>query len=211
MSLSTSAYWENYYKSGKELQRLTPSQFCVFSAGEIEGNNFVIDVGCGNGRDALYLSYLGHSVVGVDQSQTAIDYCHRANTNLALECQFETMSINNLDLNYLIEKYNHNNLDVAIYSRFFLHAITDAEEDIFLSSCLKQPKVKKVFVEFRTLRDRALDKQTESHYRRFINPCSVTSKLENDDFSVSYYVEGFGFAKYRNDDAYVARCISTRR
>ncbi len=32
----------------------------------------VLDVGCGQGRDALFIARLGHSVVGIDQSPTGI-------------------------------------------------------------------------------------------------------------------------------------------
>lgn len=36
-------------------------------------NARILDVGCGQGRDALFLARLGHTVVGVDLSQNGID------------------------------------------------------------------------------------------------------------------------------------------
>jgi hypothetical protein len=33
------------------------------------------------------------------------------------------------------------------------------------------------------------------------------AKLHHSGFAVDYYVEGFGFAKYKADDAYVARVV----
>lgn len=36
----------------------------------------VLDIGCGQGRDALFIARLGHSVVGVDMSQNGIRDLH---------------------------------------------------------------------------------------------------------------------------------------
>ena len=62
-------------------------------------------------------------------------------------------------------------------------------------------------LEFRTSRDEFLSKVTESHYRRFINPLAVVAKGNHLGFSCEYFVEGFGYAKYKSDDAHVARII----
>lgn len=47
----------------------------------------VLDVGCGQGRDALFIARLGHSVVGVDLSPNGIRDLHKAATqeSLAIE------------------------------------------------------------------------------------------------------------------------------
>ena len=46
----------------------------------------VLDVGCGQGRDALFIAQLGHSVVGVDVSpngiQAMVEAAHRANLSV---------------------------------------------------------------------------------------------------------------------------------
>ena len=47
----------------------------------------VLDVGCGQGRDALFIARLGHSVVGVDISPNGIQCltAAAANENLKIE------------------------------------------------------------------------------------------------------------------------------
>ena len=52
---------------------------------------------------------------------------------------------------------------------------------------------------------------TDSHYRRFVLPASFEARALGRGFDVLYTVEGFEFAKYREDDAYVARTIFGRR
>lgn len=54
-----------------DLGRPQPAIVRLADAGEIVGT--VLDVGCGNGENALYLSSLGHEVTAIDIAQDAID------------------------------------------------------------------------------------------------------------------------------------------
>ena len=65
-------------------------------------------------------------------------------------------------------------------------------------------------VEYRTIRDLRGPKVTASHYRRYILPAAFEARALGRGFDVIYAVEGFGFAKYKEDDAYVARTIFRR-
>lgn len=44
-----------------------------------------------------------------------------------------------------------------------------------------------------------------------MNPTTFQARTLARGFDVEYAVEGFGFAKYKEDDAYVARAIFVRR
>ena len=48
-------YWDKYYSKLKNNNRLIPSQFAAFVAGELNTNSILIDIGCGNGRDSFFL------------------------------------------------------------------------------------------------------------------------------------------------------------
>ena len=65
-------------------------------------------------------------------------------------------------------------------------------------------------VEYRTIRDQVGAKETETHFRRFVLPATFQARALERGFEVTYAVEGFGFAKYRHDDAYVARTLFRR-
>ena len=98
---------------------------------------------------------------------------------------------------------------MVFYSRFFLHALTEESEEIFLEflSNVADGRAFKTFVEFRTNKDIGRPKATPEHFRRYIEPSKFISKLGVKGFKVDYFAEGFGLAKFKNDDAHVARII----
>ena len=90
---------------------------------------------------------------------------------------------------------------VNIYSRFFIHAINEEAENKFfyLINRLKSYIDVKVFIEFRTIRDMSLPKETSTHYRRFVEPEKIIAKIIQSDMNLAYHIEGFGYAKYKSD------------
>lgn len=61
--------WNDFYRIG-QVPRL-PSQFAIFVGNEVMTESLppvasVIDVGCGNGRDAFFFARLGYDVGGLD-------------------------------------------------------------------------------------------------------------------------------------------------
>ena len=52
-----------------------------------------------------------------------------------------------------------------------------------------------------------LQKITPNHYRRYVNPISLLKSANQLGLQATYFVEGFGFAKHKEDDAFVARIV----
>lgn len=201
-------YWERYYGSTTDY-RIMPSQFAAFMIGEISSRRQIIDVGCGSGRDALFFAHCGHDVIGIDAAANAIEICRqKAEQADARTARFLHSRIDDDGLLQQILAQATPGLPTLVYARFFLHAITDAQEKAFFDLCsaLAQDDGL-VAVEFRTMRDALQHKETPDHYRRFINPLDVLSTARAHGFLLQYFVEGFGYAKYRADDAHVARCL----
>lgn len=209
--MSQESYWDSYYTAQRSDGVFRPSQFATFVLGELQQKTMIFDIGCGNGRDALFFAQAGHRVVGVDNSIRAVNICTATQETFArvhpLDSTFMCASLDEGSLcSRLLEKSGET--PRLVYSRFFLHAITDEAEQVFwrLASRLCRTR-DAVAVEFRTIRDQAQQKVTPSHFRRFLDPNAVAGKAFEHGFSVRYHVEGFGFAKYRNDDAHVARFV----
>jgi SAM-dependent methyltransferase len=202
-------YWEHYYAERVTPTRRLPSQFATFVAGELDRPHRIIEIGCGDGRDALFFASYGHDVIGVDASHSAIEACRLAANVLGEEAEFVVARIDEPDLAARVKGERGPRV---VYARFFLHAITETEEDCLLdvSAALTDPG-DLLAVEYRTTRDSSGVKVTAQHYRRFVLPASFEAKALGHGFDVIYNVEGFGFAKYRQDDAYVARTIFGRR
>lgn len=202
------AYWDQYYSKLTDLTRPLPSQFAVFVASELQSPHRVVEFGCGNGRDSLLFSSRGHRVIGVDASNPAIKHCGRLAETLGETADFLTSAIDNPDL---MRRIPPSDGPTAIYARFFLHAITEAEEDSFFRCANTLTKDGDVMaVEYRTIRDLSQAKVTVSHFRRFMDPAVFNLVAAHHGFQVHYAVEGFGYAKYLQDDAYVARCVLVR-
>ena len=51
------------------------------------------------------------------------------------------------------------------------------------------------------------EKSTSEHFRNFLRIDDVEGMLNTHGMKTSYLAQGIGFAKWKNDDAYVARHI----
>jgi cyclopropane fatty-acyl-phospholipid synthase-like methyltransferase len=204
-----SGYWNDFYASAATAVRPLPSQFAAFVAGELGRPHHVIEFGSGSGRDAVFFASYGHRVTGVDSSEMAVKACQELAAGLGETAQFLVSAVDAHDLATRLELGSD---PVLVYARFFVHAITDEEEQSFLdlAASITSPG-DLLAVEYRTVRDLSGTKVTGRHYRRFVSPATFQARALDRGFDVTYAVEGFGFAKYRADDAYVARAILVKR
>jgi cyclopropane fatty-acyl-phospholipid synthase-like methyltransferase len=200
-----SDYWDEYYAARTTTRRPLPSQFATFVAGELERPHRVVELGCGGGRDSIFFASNGHDVIGVDGSKAAVASCRDLAQALGVPAIFVHSTIDAPDL---AERLRGGADPLAIYARFFIHAITDEEEEVFLDLASQLARSGDIVaVEYRTVRDQVGAKETGAHYRRFVLPATFQARALQRGFEVVYAVEGFGFAKYRHDDAYVARTL----
>ncbi|SDF99436.1 class I SAM-dependent methyltransferase [Rhodobacter capsulatus] len=208
-------YWNNYYSRQTIAELSVPSQFAAFVANEIKDAAFVVDIASGSGRDSFFFARYFPSVLGVDQATSAIQRCRDlCEAHSVSNLRFETVSAVDGALAAAIRGLRAGGKTgaVLVYARFFLHAITSEEEQKFfdaLEAALEPGD--HVALEYRTIRDASNVKSTPDHYRRFVQPSSVLTALEARGFSVDYSVEGFGLAKYKQDDAYIARSLHRKR
>ncbi len=204
------SYWDLFYE--KQKTQSPPSQFAAFTATEYKQHPLIIDIGCGNGRDTLFFSYLGHDVIGIDKSLSAIDFCRSQLTSSSEKLStFLQGDISDLDLNHSLFKAVQQRKKL-IYSRFFLHAIQEQKEDELFEFIIKlcQHPEDAIALEFRTKEDEHNPKQAQAHFRRFIAPRDLQLKLETKfKLNVSYQVQGYGLAKYGAEDAHVCRMLLT--
>lgn len=207
---SRRGYWDSYYQHRASSDgRPLPSQFATFVAGELSTRHRIIEFGCGGGRDSIFFATYGHDVVGVDASDNAVESCRALAARLGVAATFVCSDLSDPGLP---ERLGGTDDPVAVYARFFIHAITDEEEQRFLDIAADLVPVGSLLaVEYRTVRDSSGAKVTADHFRRFVSPSKFDARALGKGFEVSYSVEGYGFAKYRQDDAYVARTVLVKR
>lgn len=206
-------YWNNFYtnhRSNKDISEA--STFANFCQKEIFINNSynIVELGAGNGRDAMFFAKLKHKVVAVDQCVEAIN---KQRTQLSEEIQ-KNICVKEDDFvreNYCV--YGH--ADV-FYSRFSLHAIRESEESIVLLKVYDSLRTGGLFcIEARTINDQLFGVGTDlgnntfytDHSRRFINSDSFLKKALNIGYTLKYFTEKDNLSIYKDDNPVLMRII----
>ena len=155
-----------------------PSSFAKFCLFYIPKNSSIIDVGCGNGRDTKYFNnrFVTYGV----------DYASNACAKMSLKELMKNKAIINV-----------------VYSRFFLHCISNREIIDFIKWTPEW-----FMAEFRVKGDKP--KLFKDHERNFVNFEWLLSELKRQKFKIVYSKKGRGMAKYRNEDPLVGRVIAKR-
>ena len=211
--MQTKYFWDSFYKDQDKQNISNASSFAHFVGNFIDSEALVIDLGCGNGRDSRFLNQF-NDVVGIDQSDVAIEFCKSQrllDVKKVKTLAFRSLLIEDENLCDIFKteiiKSEQNN--VFIYARFFLHAINKFEYEKFweFAQCLNLDFSVSVGVEFRTEEDKENFKLFPDHFRNFLDPSSVVSDAELRGFKVRALYQGYGLAKYKDEDPHVARII----
>lgn len=201
-------YWNRYYQN--KVCSTKPSPFAQYVSTLVEAGKNLVDLGCGNGRDALYFASLGLEVVGIDLSPTAIQMLNEQNMrNASFFCGDFIQHLNCMPACY----------DYA-YSRFTIHAVNPKQESMLLRVIYQALKPGgKCFIEVRSVHDPLYGKGQlvernayfyDNHYRRFIVLSELVHSLEGYGYRVEYAKEQTGFAPYGNDDPPVIRIVAVK-
>lgn len=202
-------HWDEFY--AREGGVPEPSSFAVAVAAQLKQSVRLLEVGCGNGRDAAFFARSGHHVLALDTSQGAIELCRRSFGQLSIHFDQGTAE-------HLESSPNHPRFDV-VYSRFVLHAMTVQEEASFCRAAreLLVPEGR-LFIECRSIND-PMSREGEvigpterifGHYRRFIIMEELLRRLESVGFRVVASAEGKGLAVLKDEDPVVIRIEATR-
>lgn len=204
-------FWNKFYLVKKEIKIPKPSSFGIFFNKKfVKKNNKVLEIGCGNGRDAFLFSKKAKKIIALDKSKNAIKI------NLLVSKKFKKKIIFlNKDF---IEIYKIKRIEFDIlYARFFLHTINYKQEnELFkLINFLKKKHKFIVGMEFRTSKDalikkgKYINKNTRftDHYRRFINVPKFLKKIKKNNFEILYIKQGINLSKTENENPNLCRLI----
>lgn len=206
-----SDYWNSFYSLAAQHRDgalpLAPSQFAAMAVTDLKFPAAIIEFGCGNGRDSEFFGQFGIKVLALDASEAGIALAKKRSVCPFVEYRHVT-SLNNCDLVADFISALSEGVSVAVYARFFLHAITAEEEEDFISLLSTSiPSGSLAFLEYRTEEDRLARKEFGMHYRRFINHGETLDRYRAAGFELVYEIESRGLARFKREDAAVGRCI----
>lgn len=199
-------YWQNYYK--RNLAPTQPSSFAKFVLGSyVVGGQKLIEMGCGNGRDARFFAESGVNVTAVDQ---AVQHEAVISDNL----EFRQGDFTNLEQSE--SEYD------TVYSRFTLHSVNNEGQGRTIEWAKRALKIGGFLcVEVRGQMN-SLYRQgvpvdgeddayiNDGHYRRFVDKASLDRQTRAAGLYIVSSVEDTGFAPFNNEDDYFIRHISRR-
>ncbi len=194
-------YWENFYRRMKA--PVNPSPFARYFVDKyMSQGQRILDLGCGNGRDSIFFARHGLYVTGVDQCAQEIariganEYGHRLRL---VACDMSEFPRNDYH---------------AIYSRFSLHAVSEATENILLAELSRSLVENGLFaLEVRSTKDDLFgvgqpagrNAFVSTHYRRFIDFYEIQEKIKALGFRIVEANEARGFAPHQSEDPVVIR------
>lgn len=206
-------HWDTFYSvPHPDLQ--APSSFARECLNRIAPDSVLFELGCGNGRDALFFARHGLQVIACDQSPVAIALLEEAagrTNHFSYIPRFLNTEFRHLG--------DHPQVDV-VYSRFTLHAVEAGEADYALgwaATTLKPGGA--LFIEARSVngslyglgqpagRDAFIH---DGHFRRFIRLEELSQRLQDLGFIITDSVEGQGLAVHGDDDPVVIRIYAEK-
>jgi bifunctional enzyme CysN/CysC len=203
-------YWDHYYYQAADLVG-QPSNYAKICSVEWTSPLKIIEVGCGNGRDAFHFAHLGHDVIGLDISDSAIQLCKKKYKYGRVEFIVGTLQ------QYLSTNISRQ-VDV-VYSRFSLHAMDKHEEsETLMAGYYLLKNGGRLYLECRSINDPMAqfgekiseDERVHGHYRRFIRIERLTNTLEKLGFRVLDAAELSGVTPLGHDDPVVIRLTATK-
>lgn len=191
-------HWNEFYRV---FERPSHSDFAEYIFNHfLKRGDSIMDLGCGDGIDSIYFMKMGLNVTAVDQTipQSFINKFYK---DITIAKSDAILFLNKLKGKY----FNH------IFARFFLHAIDDLEEDLILPLIYKRLcKNGYLHIETRTLSSLEMAPvfnnqkrsimQYDGHYRRFVPPEAIRTKLEINKFKIVYMKEDYGFSSLNPQD-----------
>ena len=194
--MSEKNYWTKVYQ--QNAIPTTPSLFATYCKENLKDIASVLEVGSGNGRDALFWG------------QTCTVHAY----DIACKPQ-DTQNVT-FHLGSMEKVQGDHDL---LYSRFSLHSVTEEVEDYILNYAKQHCRY--IAIECRTLKDKIATELNEynegnhattyakAHYRRYLDFETFKSKLKTIGFNILHAGESDTYAPYNGYKPWCLRIIAT--
>jgi tellurite methyltransferase len=214
MAKKCESYWEDYYKTGAAPEE--PSLFAEYVMQRYaKVGKKLIELGCGNGRDAHFFAANGVDVVAVDQCAEEIHQLVSTNG------KYPNLHFGAADFTAMPDTKNggYN----MVYSRFTLHSVIAEDQAKTLQWSRRNLAENGLLcVETRGQKNELYQKGEpvegdpnayihDGHYRRFVDFDEFTEEIKETGLSVIEASEQTGYAPYQNTDYHFIRIIAQNK
>ena len=200
-------YWNKYY--AEQTSPTEATSFARHISSQMPPRSTILELGCGNGRDAFFFAEAGHQVLACDQSAVIIQALKDGAQ------QGPRFFVDNIgDMQFRPE----GTIDI-VYTRFVLHALSNEEAGRAYDWIYAQLPAGGLFLsESRSVNDPlrgdgerlAEHLYMTDHKRRFLERTELIQELEQVGFVIDEAVEDNGLAVYKDDDPIVIRLVARK-
>lgn len=202
-------HWDRLYRGILRVEVPTQhSAFAAWTLPRLGASDVVLDVGCGNGRDAFWFADQGFSTVGFDFAPDALRICRARAKKEQVSARFRPLNLYDYRDTLTRGSIIAHTLPKprALYARFLLHTLEDGGRlNLWRFTDMVLRGGGQGFFEFRTHRDAKLPHRHHDHFRRFLDPDLICREIETSGGRVEERVEGTGMAPYGVEDPHVCR------
>lgn len=201
-------YWETFY-AGSQSSAVprSPSSFAEWVASRESVPGPLVDVGMGNGRDALWFSRCGFDVLGLDFADSAVRLATDLATSEGLAVSFARVNLyHQTEVSDAAALMGLDLRPRVLYARFFVHALEDdARLNLWRMAREALGAGGRLYLEFRVT---ATQHEFGEHYRHFVHPDTVAAEIEALGGRIEHREEGHGLAVYKDEDPRVCRIVA---
>jgi cyclopropane fatty-acyl-phospholipid synthase-like methyltransferase len=212
MDGNNTSYWDRFY-SEQHHDIEVPSTFARECVKNMRRGQLLLELGCGNGRDAMFFARSGIKVIACDKSKVAIDDLRRRSKRLDVP---HPPSFVCADFSRLGDQYAPD----IVYSRFTLHAVAADEASRALRwSFDRLPPGGQLFIEARSIKGSLYGRGEpvgrdeffqDGHYRRFLRIEELADELRTLGYTIRDAIESAGLAVHDDDDPVLIRMAAEK-
>jgi SAM-dependent methyltransferase len=203
-------FWTDFYRSpASDRIPREPSLFARWVDERVEPGSTLLDIGCGDGRDAIWFAQQGHPVVAMDFAGSALRTTERRARARGVEVP--TMFVNFEDLQRTLVaggRLAHQPGERHVHARGLLDTLAaTGRANFWRFSSMVQRRGGLLFVEFRTPTGRDEPMAFGRHARTFLDPDEAVAEVRAAGGTVVDRVVGRGLAPFPPEDPEVCRLV----
>jgi SAM-dependent methyltransferase len=202
-------HWERFYVSA-DLERLpeSPSLFAQWVHERAEKAP-IADLGCGNGRDAIWFADLGHPVRAYEYSNRARELTDRVAARRGVAVHGQKLNLEDT------ARVLRTGAGLArepqpwhVYARGLLDVLAPSgRANLWRLASMAGRRGGQTYVEFRTPRSRGEPKYFGAHPRSYLVPERVVDEIQQHGGTVTERLVGRGLAPLGAEDPHICRLV----